>query len=41
MEVRRLVLRSVLALAIGALFFWIALNVIDRGFSAVLQSIFP
>jgi hypothetical protein len=31
----------VLALAIGALSFWIALNVIDYGFWGVLHTVFP
>jgi hypothetical protein len=41
MEVRGLALRIVVALAIGVLSFWIALNILDRGFYAVFQSVFP
>jgi hypothetical protein len=41
MEVRRLVLTGLLAVAIGALSFWIAPNIIDRGFAAVFKSVFP
>jgi hypothetical protein len=41
MELRTLLLRSSLGLAIGGLSFWIALNILDRGFYAVFRSVFP
>jgi hypothetical protein len=41
MEVRRIVLTSLLGLATGLLFFWITWNLLDRGFYAVLKSVFP
>jgi hypothetical protein len=41
MEKRSVAFVSALGLAIGALSFWITLNVIDYGFWGVLHRVFP
>jgi hypothetical protein len=41
MEKRRAVLIGALGLTVGALSFWLTLNLVDYGFWGVLHAVFP